>query len=126
MFTGRPPHVTGVMFGSRDQYVRDEELLLAEIAQHQRVETGAVMSNGVLGSATNFGPGFDDHIETDTMIPGPVGFRADTVTTAATQWLKRRTPDDLFYGTGRRSVYKSSDPDRTRDLVGVPSLWLTQ
>ena len=96
MLTGRPPHVTGVMFGSRDQYVRDEELLLAEIAQHQRVETGAVMSNGVLGSATNFGPGFDDHIETDTMIPGPVGFRADTVTTAATQWLKRRTPDDLF------------------------------
>ena len=85
------------MFGSRNQYVRDEELLLAEIAQQQGVQTGAVISNGVLGSATNFGQGFDDYIETYTMIQGPVGFRADTVTTAATQWLKGRTPDDPFF-----------------------------
>ncbi len=97
MFTGRPPHVTGVMFRSRDQYVRDEELLLAEIAQQQGVDTGAVIANGVLGSATNFGQGFDDYIETYTMIQGPVGYRADTVTTAATQWLKGRTPDDPFF-----------------------------
>ena len=33
MFTSRPPHITGVMFGSRGHRVRDEELLLAEIAQ---------------------------------------------------------------------------------------------
>ena len=38
-----------------------------------------------------------DYIETYTMIQGPLGFRADTVTTAATQWLKGRTPDDPFF-----------------------------
>ncbi len=33
MFTGRPPHVTGVMFGSRGQYIEDDEIMLAEIAK---------------------------------------------------------------------------------------------
>ena len=35
MFTSRPPHVTGVMFGSRGQYIQDDELLLAEIANRR-------------------------------------------------------------------------------------------
>ena len=97
MFTTRPPHVTGVMFGSRDQYLEDEELLLAEIAQQQGIKTGAVLSNAVLGSATNFGQGFDDYIETYKILQGSLGARADTVTTAAARWLGGRTSDEPFF-----------------------------
>ena len=97
MFTSRPPHVTGVMFGSRDQYIENEELLLAEIAQQQGLKTGAVLSNAVLGSATNFGQGFDDYIETYKILQGPLGTRADTVTTAAARWLGGRTSDEPFF-----------------------------
>lgn len=49
---------TGVMFGSRDQYIRDEKLMLVEIAKQHGLETGAVVSNDVLGAATNFGQRF--------------------------------------------------------------------
>ncbi len=97
MFTSRPPHVTGVMFGSRDQYIRDEELLLAEIASQQGVTTGAVISNAVLGAATNFGQGFHDYIETYKMLEGASGFRADTVTSFAAQWLEGRRADEPFF-----------------------------
>ena len=97
MFTSRPPHVTGVMFASRNQYIRDQELLLAEIAQQQGVKTGAVISNSVLGSATKFGQGFDDYIETYKILQGPLGYRADTVTTAAARWLGGRTSDEPFF-----------------------------
>ena len=37
MFTSRPPHVTGVMFGSRNQYIADDELMLAEIGIRLRL-----------------------------------------------------------------------------------------
>ena len=45
MFTSRPPHVTGVMFGSRGQYVADDEMMLAEIARAQGLRTAAVVAN---------------------------------------------------------------------------------
>jgi arylsulfatase A-like enzyme len=97
MFTSRPPHATGVMFGSRDQYVSDEELLLAEIAADHGLRTAAVVSNGVLGAATNFGQGFETYTETYKLIRGPMGFRADTVTAAAEQWLRARQTDEPFF-----------------------------
>ena len=97
MFTSRPPHITGVMFGSRGQRVRDEELLLAEIAHQQGLETGAVISNAVLGEASNFGQGFSTYIETYKILRGARGFRADTVTTAAARWLRGRAPDQPFF-----------------------------
>ena len=87
MFTGRPPHVTGVMFGSRGQYIEDDEIMLAEIAKQQGLRTAAVVSNGVLGAATNFGQGFDTYVESYKLVSGPLGFRADTVTDAAVAWL---------------------------------------
>ena len=96
MFTSRPPHVTGVMFGSRGQYIQDDELLLAEIAKRQGLRTGALVSNGVLGAATNFGQGFDTYVETYKLIQGPVGFRADTVTDAAVAWLNGAESDEPF------------------------------
>ena len=97
MFTSRPPHITSVMFGSRGHRVRDEELLLAEIAQQQGLETGAVISNGVLGEASNFGQGFSTYIETYKILRGARGFRADTVTTVAARWLRGRAPDRPFF-----------------------------
>ena len=66
MFTSRPPHVTGVMFGSRNQYIADDELMLAEIAQENGLQTAAVVSNAVLGAATNFGQGFDTYAQSRT------------------------------------------------------------
>ena len=129
MFTSRPPHVTGVMFGSRDQYLEDEELLLAEIAQQQGIKTGAVLSNAVLGSATNFGQGFDDYIETYKILQGPLGARADTVTTAAARWLGGRTSDEPFFlwvhYPGRHVRLQLSDDQRvergpTRDCRPRP------
>ena len=97
MFTSRPPHVTGVMFGSRNQYVRDEELLLAEIAKQNGLATGAVISNAVLGAATNFGQGFDTYIESYTLVRGSPGYRAATVTTMAAEWLRNQAPDQPFF-----------------------------
>ena len=97
MFTSRPPHVTGVMFGSRGQYIQDDELLLAEIAKRQGLRTGALVSNGVLGAATNFGQGFDTYVETYKLLQGPVGFRADTVTDMAVQWLNGVAQDEPFF-----------------------------
>ena len=75
MFTSRPPHVTGVMFGSRNQYISDDELLLAEIAGQNGLRTAGIVSNAVLGAATNFGQGFDTYTETYRLISGPTGFR---------------------------------------------------
>ena len=97
MFTSRPPHVTGVMFGSRNQYIADDELMLAEIAQENGLQTAAVVSNAVLGAATNFGQGFDTYAETYKLISGPLGFRADTVTATAEQWLGARQTDQPFF-----------------------------
>ena len=97
MFTSRPPHVTGVMFGSRGHYIQDQELLLAEIAKEQGLRTGAVISNSVLGGATNFGQGFDDYIETYKILRGKPGYRADTVTSAAIQWLRGQDLDKPFF-----------------------------
>ena len=93
MFTSRPPHVTGVMFGSRDQFIADDEVMLAEVASAQGLETAAVVSNAVLGAATNFGQGFDSYVESYRLVAGPLGFRADTVTEAAEQWLTSRSDD---------------------------------
>jgi arylsulfatase A-like enzyme len=64
MFNSRYPHSTGIMYGSRGQYIPDEELMLAEIASENGLATAAVVSNAVLGSATNFNQGFDSYIET--------------------------------------------------------------
>ena len=97
MFTSRPPHVTGVMFGSRDQYIADEELLLAEIAKQQGLRTAGVVSNAVLGGATNFGQGFDTYVESYKLIRGPLGGRGDTVTGMAEQWLAARQPNQPFF-----------------------------
>ena len=97
MFTGRPPHATGVMFGSRNQYIDDEELLLAEIAKQNGLQTAAVVSNGVLGAASNFGQGFDTYAETYKLTDGPQGFIADTVTSAAERWLEARQADQPFF-----------------------------
>ena len=97
MFTSRPPHVTGVMFGSRNQYVRDEELLLAEIAKQNGLATGAVISNAVLGAATNFGQGFDTYIESYKLVRGSPGYRADTVTELAAEWLRNQASDQPFF-----------------------------
>ena len=97
IFTSRPPHLTGVMFGSRDQYISDEELLLAEIAKQHGLRTAGIVSNGVLGAATNFGQGFDTYIETYKLINGPLGYRAETVTAAAEQWLRARQTDQPFF-----------------------------
>ena len=96
MFTGRLPHVTGVMFGSRNQYIKDDELLLAEVAKQNGLNTGAVVSNAVLGAATNFGQGFDTYTETYTILRGDVGHRADTVTSSAERWLRGQTSDEPF------------------------------
>ena len=97
MFTSRPPHVTGVMFGSRNQYIVDEELLLAEIAKQHGLRTAGVVSNGVLGAATNFGQGFDTYVETYKLVSGAQGSRADTVTAIAEQWLRVRQTDEPFF-----------------------------
>ena len=97
MFTSRPPHVTGVMFGSRGQYIDDNELMLAEIASQHGLQTGAVISNAVLGAATNFGQGFDSYLETYRLVEGPVGYRADTVTDTALGWLDDVAEDDAFF-----------------------------
>jgi arylsulfatase A-like enzyme len=64
IFNSRYPHSTGIMYGSRGQYIPDEELMLAEIAGRHGLATAAVVSNAVLGSATNFSQGFDSYIET--------------------------------------------------------------
>ena len=96
MFTGRLPHVTGVMFASRGQYVSDDELLLAEVAQQQGLNTGAVVSNAVLGAATNFGQGFETYTETYKLLRGDLGHRADTVTAQAERWLRTQTSDRPF------------------------------
>jgi len=95
MFTSRPPHVTGVMFGSRDQYVPDEELMLAEIARAQGLRTAGVVSNAVLGASSNFGQGFETYTETYREVSGPVGSRGDTVTAAAERWLADRPAGDV-------------------------------
>ena len=55
------------------------------------------MSNGVLGAATNFGQGFDTYVETYKLLQGPVGFRADTVTDMAVQWLNGVAQDEPFF-----------------------------
>ena len=96
MFTGRLPHATGVMFGSRGQYISDDELLLAEVAQQHGLNTGAVVSNAVLGAATNFGQGFETYTETYKILRGDVGYRADTVTSVAARWLRGQTSDQPF------------------------------
>ena len=97
MFTSRPPHVTGVMFGSRGQYITDDEMMLAEIAKQQGFSTGAVVSNAVLGAATNFGQGFDTYTETYKLVSGPLGFRADTVTDTAIAWLDGASTKAPFF-----------------------------
>ena len=97
MFTSRPPHVTGVMFGSRGQYVDDEELMLAEIASRQGLRTGAVISNAVLGASTNFGQGFDAYIESYKLTEGDAGYRADTVTDVALSWLDGAATEEPFF-----------------------------
>jgi arylsulfatase len=64
MFNSRYPHSTGIMYGSRGQFIPDGELMLAEIAAQRGLATAAVVSNAVLGSATNFHQGFDTYVET--------------------------------------------------------------
>ena len=97
MFTSRPPHVTGVMFGSRGQYVEDDELMLAEVASRNGLRTGAVVSNAVVGAATNFGQGFDTYLESYKLVEGLEGYSAGTVTDTALTWLDGVPQDEAIF-----------------------------
>ncbi len=100
MFTSRYPHNTGIMFGSRGQYIPDEQLMLAEIAKANGLNTAAILTNGVLGSATNFNQGFDTYIETYKE-DSPLGLEsrntADTVTLYAQLQLRKQAAAGPFF-----------------------------
>jgi len=100
MFNSRYPHSTGIMYGSSGQYVPDEELMLAEIARAQGLSTAAVVSNAVLGSATNFGQGFDSYVETyKEESPFEPEYRnsANSVTAYARLLLRQHAAGDPFF-----------------------------
>ena len=100
MFSGRYPHSTGVMFASRGLYVADEQLMLAEIAKRHGLSTGAVVSNAVLGSSTNFAQGFDRYIETyESESPfGDEGRnRAESVTFHARFLMRQQAAEGPFF-----------------------------
>lgn len=100
MFNSRYPHSTGIMYGSSGQYVPDHELMLAEIAREQGLATAAVVSNAVLGSATNFNQGFDSYIETykeDSPFEPEYLNSANSVTAYARILLRQQTAGEPFF-----------------------------
>jgi arylsulfatase A-like enzyme len=100
MFSGRYPHTTGVMFASRGLFVADQQLMLAEVAQQNGLLTGAVVSNAVLGSSTNFQQGFNNYVET-YQDESPYGDeqrnRANSVTFHARFLLRDLAPEGPFF-----------------------------
>ncbi len=100
MFSGRYPHSTGVMFASRGLFVDDQQLMLAEIAKRHGLLTGAVVSNAVLGSSTNFHQGFNNYVET-YQVESPFGAqqrnRANSVTFHARFLLRDLAPEGPFF-----------------------------
>jgi arylsulfatase A-like enzyme len=100
MFSGRYPHSTGVMFASRGLWVGDDQLMLAEIARRNGMSTGAVVSNAVLGTSTNFAQGFDRYIETYE-VESPYGNerrnRAESVTFHARFLMRQQAAEGPFF-----------------------------
>jgi len=100
MFNSRYPHSTGIMYGSSGQYVPDQELMLAEIARERGLATAAVVSNAVLGSATNFNQGFDSYIETykeESPFEPEYLNSANSVTAYARLLLRQHTAGEPFF-----------------------------
>lgn len=74
--------------------------MLAEMAKERGLATAAVVSNAVLGSATNFHQGFDTYLETykeDSSFGPEYRNSANTVTAYARLLLRQFTPGEPFF-----------------------------